>query len=397
MKKILVLGAGILQISTIKKARELGYFTIALDGNEFADGFVFCDKSYIVDITNPDKVLEIALNENIDGIIHPCSEVAMLSLGYVNDIMKLNGLGVEKVIRATNKAKMRKAFDSGGASSPMSIMVETANDAMLAFKKINGNAIFKPSRNSGSRGVSFVGNLSQTDEIVKAFEHAFKQSKDASVVVEQYIEGPEFSVELLIWNNNILPITVTDKLTTNAPHFVELGHSQPSMYSDFDVTAITNAAIKGIQALDLNNCVAHAELKLAKDGPYIMEIGARLGGDFISTELVHLSTGIDMVACAIDIALGLEPDLTPKSIPMGAAIRYLTSDPGIVEDIICDKSKISADTIYDFQLYIQRGSIINPLNSSLDRCGHVITTGITVKDAIIKAENVLEGICVKIY
>lgn len=386
-KCLMVLGAGILQVSVIKKARELGIYCLAVDGDPNAVGFTFADKFIVANITDPEKMLEIARNEMVDGIIHPCSEVAMRSLGYVNDVLGLNGIGTETVIRATNKEMMRRAFENGGAPTPKSIAVSNEKAVLEAFLLINGDAIVKPSRNSGSRGVSFVPQNANESQIFFAYSRALSESRDASVVIEEFIVGPEFSVEILIWNNQIKVLTVTDKLTTNEPYFVELGHSQPSQFSDKDVQLIIEAAIAGVKSLNLKQCVAHAELKLSDNGPFLMEIGARLGGDFISTELVHLSTGIDMVACAINIALGLEPDLNFKSKPQGAAIRYFVPSPGIVKEIVGYYNALENENVYDCKIYVEAGDIVKPLKSSLDRCGHIITVGENVCKAVELADK----------
>lgn len=391
-KKIMVLGAGLLQLSVIKKAKELGYYCLVLDANPNAIGFKYANKSIVVDITDPKNVLKIGVIEKIDGVIHPCSEVAMNSMGLINDTLGLSGIGLEAVSNATNKGLMRRAFEKGGAPTPLSISVNNKDEIQEAFNKINDNAIIKPSRSSGSRGVSFLSKKASPNDILIAFERAFKESRDFSVVIEQFVTGPEFSVEMLIWNNIPRILTVTDKKTTNEPYFIELGHSQPSVFSVEDVNKIESAAIQGVKALGLNQCVAHAEVKLSQEGPYLMEIGARLGGDFISTELVHLSTGIDMTSCAINIALGLEPDLNIKSMPMGAAIRYFVAKPGIVDHVLGLDEVLSNDYIYDLKIYVDKGDIIRPLVSSMERCGHVITTGRDAASAIINAENVIDAI-----
>lgn len=390
MRKLLILGAGILQIAIIKKAKQMGIYTIVADGDENAKGLVLADKPIVVNIVNPLSVYEVVKDLNIDGVIHPCSEVAMNTMGFLNEKLGLSGINMETAIRATNKEKMRKAFKNYNAPSPISYGANNFNDFLVKLKSIEGKAIVKPSRNSGSRGVSLVGKDDANDILYSCFETAISNSRDKSVVVEEYIDGAEFSVEIVIYNNQINILAVTDKLTTCAPHFVELGHSQPSLFSEEDVAKIKDAAIKGCRALGLNNCAAHAELKLQDGNLYIIEIGARLGGDFISTELVHLSTGIDMVAAAINIALGLEPNLRPKHISQGAAIRYFVPKSGVINDI--NLSKCDFNNIYEHNIYVNNGDIISDIKSSLDRSGHVIAVGENVNLAIEKANDFLNSI-----
>ena len=216
------------------------------------------------------------------------------------------------------------------------------------------------------------------------------------MVIEEFIIGPEFSIEIIIWNNQIRVLTVTDKLTTDEPYFVELGHSQPSQFSKQDQKTIKDAAIMGCKALGLDWCAAHAEIKLMNKKPYIVEIGGRLGGDFISSELVHLSTGIDMVAAAINLALGIVPDLKPKHPAQGVAIRYFTPEPGKIINLVIHDAIKPDPNLYQMELYKSVGDILPEIKSSLDRSGHIIATGKNAHDAIQNAEQVLSRIEYKI-
>ena len=198
-------------------------------------------------------------------------------------------------------------------------------------------------------------------------------------------------MEIIVWEGKISVLQVTDKKTTGTPHFVELGHSQPSLYTDDVVSLVADAAIKGVQALRLNDCAVHAEVKVQDKIPYIMEIGARLGGDFISTLLTPLSTGIDMVGAAIDVAMGIAPNLRPISEPKGVAIRYFAPTPGVVQKIEGEEQLLS-DDVFDAGIYVNPGDVVHELKSSLDRSGHVITMGKTASEAIKRAEQIVEKV-----
>jgi len=391
MKRLLILGAGLLQIPIILKAKELGVFTIGADDDGNAPGMELCSKAIKCHITKPEIMLDIAQKEKIDGVIHPCSEVAMNSMGFINDNMHLSGLDSEMVIRSTNKECMRRSFREYGAPSPLSYGARTIIEAKDAAKNLEEDIIIKPSRNSGSRGVTELRKGYNQSQFENAFVRAINESRDKSVVIEQYVEGPEFSVEIIVWDHHINVLTVTDKKTTGAPYFVELGHNQPSLFSKENTDRIIQAAIEGVKALKINNCAVHAEIKLAKDGPYIIEIGARLGGDFISTELVHLSTGIDMVAAAINVALNIEPNLIPIAKYQGVAIRYFTPKTGILNSIE-NVEYVNKDYVHQFEIYPKVGDTISLIKSSLDRSGHVIVTAPTAEIAIRRAEDILNNI-----
>lgn len=392
MKKIMVLAAGLLQIDVIEKAKSMGYYVLAVDGNPKAPGFNVADKAICADIVNEEAMLKIARDEHVDGVIHPCSEVSMAVMGRINDELGLSGISREQAICATNKHLMRKAFEKGNAPSPKSIL---AQDAEYAWSRLQSefdtDAILKPSRNSGSRGIAKVSRNMYKGDFIRAYDEALNESRDHSVLIEQFIEGPEFSIEMIVWQGDIHVLTVTDKKTTGAPHFVELGHNQPSCFSATDVETLKAAAVAGVRALGVNNCACHAEAKLMNGKAYLMEVGARLGGDFISTELTHLSTGIDMVAAAIDVALGVEPDLSAKEEPKGVCIRYFCPKPGKLVSI-SNTEVLNNPHVYLWEIYPKEGDVIPAVTSSLCRSGHVIVTEKTPQKAIELAERLIESV-----
>ncbi len=392
MKKIMVLAAGLLQIDVIEKAKSMGYYVLAVDGNPKAPGFNVADKAICADIVNEEAMLKIARDEHVDGVIHPCSEVSMAVMGRINDELGLSGISREQAICATNKHLMRKAFEKGNAPSPKSILAQDAEDAWNRLQnEFDTDAILKPSRNSGSRGIAKVSRNMYKGDFIRAYDEALSESRDHSVLIEQFIEGPEFSIEMIVWRGEIHVLTVTDKKTTGAPHFVELGHNQPSCFSDAEVETLKAAAVAGVRSLGVNNCACHAEAKLMNGKAYLMEVGARLGGDFISTELTHLSTGVDMVAAAIDVALGVEPDLSAKEEPKGVCIRYFCPKPGKLVSIF-NTEVLNNPHVYLWEIYPKEGDVIPAVTSSLCRSGHVIVTENTPQKAIELAEKLIESV-----
>lgn len=393
MKKLLVLAAGILQVPVIKKAREMGVYVVAVDGDPDAVGLKLADKHVVANITSEEDMLRIAREERIDGVIHPCSEVSMAVMGRLNDELGLSGISREMALRATNKHLMREAFEAYGAPSPKSYCFDNVEQAWKCFCKdlSGGDCILKPSRNSGSRGIAKVsGNISR-NKFIELFKRSKSESRDNSVMLEQFVEGPEFSVEIIVWNGQVNVLTVTDKKTTEAPYFVELGHNQPSVFPNEIVKTIEDAAIAGVKALAVDNCACHAEVKVQNGIAYIMEIGARLGGDFISTELTYLSTGIDMVAASINCALGVEPNLIPTGDKHGVCIRYFCPQPGKLLSI-SNTDMLNDIRVYNWEIYRKIGDMIPDVTSSLCRSGHVIVADKDVKDAIAYAEYLVDNV-----
>jgi biotin carboxylase len=394
-KTLMVLGAGPLQIPAITTAKRMGLRVVVLDGNPAAPGLPFADLPIVVDISSPLACLDVATREKVDGVIHICSEVAMNSLGLINETLHLAGPDCATVVRATNKVQMRRAFEAGNAPSPQSIEAATLEEARIAVGYVALPSIIKPSRNSGSRGITRLGPGITDSMVIRAFREALEQSRDHSVVVEHFVDGPEFSVEILSWNGRYEVLAVTDKVTTGNPHFVETGHSQPTRFSSDARQKVVEAALKGVKALGITWSAAHAEVKLTPEGPFLMEIGARLGGDFITTELVPRSTGIDMVAAAISLALGEEPDLKPQHAPQGVAIRYLTPSRGVISSIIGVEQARFMPGVQLVQLVTKIGDFVPEISSSLSRVGHVIAEGPTADEAIARAEAARDAIHIK--
>lgn len=388
-KRLLVLAAGILQVPIIKRAHEMGIYVIAADGDPNACGLKYADTAIVANIPSEEEMLRVAREEKIDGVIHPCSEVSMNVMGRINDEMHLSGISKEQAIRATNKHLMREAFEAYGAPSPKSRCFTDVEVAWGAFcTDFTGACILKPSRNSGSRGIAKIEENIDGDEFKRLFEIAKGESRDKQVMLEQFIEGPEFSIEIIVWNGQVNVLTVTDKKTTEAPHFVELGHNQPSCFPAETVEKIKAAAVAGVKALGVNNCACHAEVKVQDGDPFIMEIGARMGGDFISTVLTPLSTGVDMIAAAVNCALGIEPSLQPITKPQGVCIRYFCPKPGVLKSV-SNTEVLNDPRVYEWEIYHKVGDIIPEVTSSLCRSGHVIVTEETPQKAIAYAESLL--------
>jgi len=388
MKKLLVLAAGPLQAPVIRRAREMGIYVVAADGNPYAVGLSLADKDVVADIRSEEVMLEVARRERIDGMLHPCTETAMNVLGRINDELHLNGISRATALRATNKHLMREAFRKGGAPSPLSLLATDEDHAWCIFHdEMQGDAILKPTRNSGSRGISKVERGIGREQFDRQYHWALHESRDKGVLIEQFIDGPEFSVEAIVWQGEPHILAITDKLTTGAPFFVELGHNQPTIFPDDVQQKLREATIAGIKALGLENCAVHSELKIQDGRAYLMEIGARMGGDFIATDLVRLSTGIDMVQAAIQVALGEQPDFTPTGEGRGACIRYFAPEPGILTGI-ANQEMLEAADVWKADIYRRVGDHVPEVHSSLDRSGHVIVTAPTATMAIQRAEEI---------
>ena len=332
-KKLMILGASILQLPAIEKAKEMGLEVIAVDMNPEAIGFDVPGvvKEVISTIDIP-AIVKAAKRHQIDGIMTLATDMPMRSVAAVAKEMDLVGIDEETALKATNKAEMRKALQAGGVPIPKFFKVANEEEYLEAVKQFEVPFIVKPADSSGSRGIYEVQNIKDQTLIKEAYDYCRPFSRVGDVVVEEYMCGPEVSVETLSVDGVCHVIQITDKLTTGAPHYVEMGHSQPTKHSKEIAERIAEVARAANKAIGIKNGPSHTEIIVTSEGPKIVELGARLGGDNITTHLVPLSTGVNMVECCIRIALGEKPDMEAKW-SKGSAIRYFEQHAGIVKNI----------------------------------------------------------------
>ena len=271
---------------------------------------------------------------------------------------------------------------------PMFFQVNTKEEFYNAVQKIKDagyRCIVKPADNSGSRGIDLLNNFEQ-ETLDRAYEYSKQSSRSGDLMVEEFMEGAEVSVETLSINGECHVIQITDKMTTGAPYFVEMGHSQPSQLPKKIKEQISQVAIAANKAIGIKNGPSHTEIKVTKDGPKIVELGARLGGDNITTHLTPLSTGVDMVEACINIALGMSADIK-KKYDKGSAIRYFSVDYGHIKDILYVEEARKITGVVQVSIVHGKGEELNGIRSSGDRVGFVITQGYNAQDAISKVEE----------
>ena len=289
MKSLAIIGASYLQRPLVERAKEMGLRTICFAWAEGAVCKDLCDVFYPISITEKEEILRICRDEHIDGICTIGSDVAAPTVAYVAEEMGLTGNSYEAAVRAHDKHLMHEALVAAGVDCPKS------DGTTLPV-------IVKPTDRSGSLGVQ---KVERKEDLEPAIAKAKALSMSGQVIVEEYIEGREISVEMISCRGVHYALQITDKVTTGAPHFVELEHHQPSDLPAAMQTKIFEITRRALDALGITNGASHSEYKITSEGRIVvMEIGGRMGGDFIGSDLVKLSTGYDFVEGVIRVALG---------------------------------------------------------------------------------------------
>ena len=391
----MILGASSLQCPGITLAKEMGLYTVVVDMEPNAPGFAYADKKVLVSTIDIPAVIEAAKKHKVDGVMTLASDMPMRTVAAVAKELGLVGIDEDTALRTTNKAIMRQALKENGVPVPKFVKVSNIEEYACAVAEFDCAFIVKPADNSGSRGVFKIEDIFDSQAIAQAYEYSRRFSRNGDVVVEEYMAGPEVSVETLTVDGQCYVLQITDKLTTGAPHFVEMGHSQPTKHSSVVAQQIREVAIAANRAVGITNGPSHTEIIITKDGPKIVELGARLGGDCITSHLVPLSTGINMVECCIKIALGETPDIHAKC-SKGAAIRYFQQTAGTIKEITGIDEAMMFEGVKQLSILRGVGDKITEIEDSTARMGFVIAEGSDVDDAIGICEKALKTVSVTI-
>lgn len=392
MKRLMIVGASVLQLPGILKAKEMGLYVGVADYNPNAVGIQYADEFFNASTMDEDAVLKAAEQFKPDGIMTLATDMPMRGVAKVSEKLGLHSISYATAVKATDKYEMIKAFKEYDVPSPWYYLVGSVDDLKALEGKVSFPCIIKPTDNAGSHGVAKVGSFL---ELLSSYEYSHEYSRHGNVIVEEYLDGPEVSVEVMVAAGRVHILQITDKLTTGAPFFVEMGHSQPSLLSQKIQNQIREVATNACIAIGIDKGPAHVEMKVTPRGPVMIELGARMGGDNITTHLVPLSTGIDMVKATIQVALGEEPDITP-TLHCGSAIRYFEAPLGTIKSFYGVEDAESIPGVKQIAFTKSIGEESVPIHCSNDRIGSVISQGKTVKEAIAVANTAKDMITIMI-
>ena len=369
-KRLIILGTNEYQNPLILRAQELGYETHVYGWPVGEIGEKTADVYHPINIMDFDALWDDCKNLGACGVAMIASEPGMHAQHFL--LRKLgipcNSVWTEEA--TTNKYIMRTAMKEAGVDSPNFLLVTedmTLEKVRLETCGFNYPLLVKPIDSSSSRGVMKVENESFLQE---AIDYAMSWSNGKKILLEEFIDGPEYSGESIAFNGNYKLLAVTEKHTTGAPHFVETGHIQPARLSPDMYKKVEETLYKAFASLKIEYGAIHPEFRITSDGRIIfMEIASRMGGDCIGSDLVPLSSGYDFMGMVISTGQGLAPDFTKIRDPKTAEIHYIISQKDMDEFERIKKEE--PETIW-------RQSEIKPISEkpilkSADRAGYYIT------------------------
>ena len=389
MKKILVIGAGFLQDFVIRKAVAMGYETLTVDVNPNAIGFSHAHKHAVISIVDEKACLEYAKAEKVDGVVTAATDYGVLSAAYVAREMGLPGLKYEAAQLIKNKYRVRKClFEHRVDDTEQAYEVHADTNIADLANKLIYPVMVKPCDGSGSRGAS---RVDKPEELQQACQYAMSGSSTQRAEIETFIFGKEYGADSIVVDGEVHVLGIMQKWMTNPPYYAELGHALPSDLS-VDIEQKTKACVcKAIKALGINFGSVNMDILITPDGKvYIVDIGARMGGNMIGPCVIPYGTGIDYMAAMLQNAVGDPVDLTAHEHE-AVATKLLAFEEGVVKKVP-DMRAIERKYGVEIYHHMEDGMKVNEYRTNLDGCGYIIAKGKTAEEAEAKAIDALKTI-----
>lgn len=384
-KAVLIFGVGPLQESIINRAKLMGLYTVGIDPAEDAACRNVVDAFEIVGGQDYDGTCAVVEKYGINAIVTAATDKPLVMMARIAEKYGFPFYSVETAQWSTDKFQMKQRFIEGGVPCAKGRLVKNAAEV----EDFEYPVIVKPRDNSGSRGVKLCRSK---EELEVSLGEALEVSHLDTVLVEEFIEGQEYSVEALHYNdlshspfvvsgneptaNSQQPrakvIQFTEKKTTVFPYNVELGHIQPANISEENKQKIREIVSKIGAALHFENCPSHTELKINERSIFVIETSPRLGGDYITSTLTPLSTGVNLEDELLKIALGEQINPQPEQIQF-SGVRFFAFEEGSVIKHLPDVEFVKNwPHVVDFSFNLKEGEKVNRITSSLNRYGHLI-------------------------
>ncbi len=375
-KKIMILGAGVFQLPAIHKAREMGLVTVVCGGNADEPGLKIADVPCHVSTTDMEGVLAVARRESIDGVMTIASEISVSTVTFVAEKLGLPGYRHETARNIMNKFRLREILAAHDIPVPAFGIARRAGESREIAERVGFPVILKPVESSGSRGVSV---LQSADGIEAAWRRGADLSQgERSVVIERYIAGREVGGECIVRNRKLAFMEITNKYI-NRWH-VPLGHSAPSTLDRGDIAATEELVSRCIEVFDIDEGPLNLDVMITADGPVVLELGARLGGNCLP-RIMELGTGVDTEKAAIAMALG-DPPALDRSRRDCVGVRILGSETdgvlGRGADAGLFHEHLESDII-EAVIDLKPGEPIKKFDQGSHRFGHVILRGSSIE------------------
>jgi len=392
-----------MQGPAINIAKELGFYTIALDGSNTAPCVSLADQFERIDLKDKEGIEVFARSlqsaGNRIGIMTAGTDFSA-NVAWVAEKLGLPGIPYEAALNASDKSRMRECFKKAGLPSPDFITITAADLPLNADSKLPAKGfplVIKPVDNMGSRGCRRADSIEELNEAAKT---AIGFSRSGRAIVEGFMEGPEFSVDAIVYRGEIVICGLADRHIFFPPYFIEMGHTMPTVIEKEKQQAMLDTFRAGIYALGIagkeNIGAAKGDIKLTAKGPMIGEIAARLSGGYMSGWTYPYSSGALPIKGAILAAMGRKPEGLVPTKEWTCAERAFISIPGTVKEISGIEKARGMPHVKDLFLRIAAGSKVSFPENNVTKCGNIISAAGQRAEAIEAAEAAARSILIKL-
>ena len=433
-KRVFMLGAGFMQGIAIRAARALGCTVVAADGNPSAVCAAEADEFVCIDLKDTARLIDYARylqqNGGLDAVFTAATDFSA-AVAAIAAACGLRGHTLKAALNATDKVRMRECFRKAGVPSPAFIELTAADLAAPADRlEARGNVrysdlgaatadtlerrlgelvgrfplVVKPVDNMGARGCSLVKNLS---ELRKAAATALQYSRSGRAIVEEYIEGSEFSIEGLIFGGRLYITALADRHIFFPPYFIEMGHTIPSECTQDIADEVISVFERGVHALGLTDGAVKGDILVRNGKAFVGEIAARLSGGYMSGWTVPYSCGLDITAAALTLALGGSPRLhtcgkdsfvipLKQNCPFVSAERAWISIPGQVASVSGLEAARAAPFVKDVFPRAGAGDTVVFPQNNVEKCGNVLSAAPSRREAVQASEAACRKIVLRL-
>ncbi|MCL2805437.1 MAG: ATP-grasp domain-containing protein [Treponema sp.] len=385
---IIILGAGVMQGPAIKIAKELRFHTVVLDGSKDAPCICQADQFVQIDLKDKESIETYARSlKGKIGIMTAGTDFSA-SVAWVAEKLGLPGIPYKTALKASDKGLMRACFSEAGLPSPPFAVISESSFDIPDYLQFP--LVIKPVDNMGSRGCR---RVNAKEEFIEAAKSAIGFSRSGKAIAESYMDGPEFSVDAIVYKGEITICGLADRHIFFPPYFIEMGHTMPT--ENKEENAILETFCRGVHALGLANKenigAAKGDIKLTSNGPMIGEIAARLSGGYMSGWTYPYSSGVLPTKAAILAAMGRKPEGLVPTRKWTCAERAFISIPGKVKQIIQGNTQVN-----DIFIRIKEGDNVSFPENNVTKCGNVIASAKNREDAINAAETAAKSFLIRL-
>ncbi|MDL5206200.1 MFS transporter [Streptomyces sp. ALI-76-A] len=298
-----------------------------------------------------------------DGLIG-FAEPQVIASALAQERFGLRGPSLHAAVISRNKALQRAVFGAHGVSQPEHLHVGRIAEAR-AWMLRRLPVVVKPLTLAGSEGVELVRTPAAVDEVVA------RRGAEGQLLVEEAVQGPEYSWEALVREGEVIFENLTAKETTPPPYFVELAHRCGHDAGAAGTPRVRELTHGVLRALGMRTGLVHLEFRMAERGPVLMEVAVRTPGDYLP-DAISLAYGFDLYEAVVRLSLGLPVPELPRRPVSYPATLFPTAEPGTIREITGVERVLAHPAVVRVRLRKGPGDVVRPLTSSAQRMGHVL-------------------------